>query len=184
MSSDGRNGTIMARAGNSNATKSGMYTRDPFVILNCNKCGAKGECPKFEEGARCWYELNEDTPDLTTAEGILKALRRKVEADTIRFNRSVRFHTAKGNTFVDRDTTTLSNGLTRDLQVLAELSVRFGVIKADPDSNPTPATIINVQQGANVLVATEETVEKCQALKRQLDMLTLEEKRLELEKQS
>lgn len=173
-SSDLRKGEIMSRPNNTNAVRSGAWVSNPLVVLECSRCAALDNCPKAMEEAdgRCWYERHGETPDLKTADGILTALRQKVELDQIRYQRSVRYQTARGVQAVDRDTTSLSNALTRDLQILAELSVRFGFMEATKNKllDDNRGVHITADQ-VNLLQITSEELAKCRELGDELSQL-------------
>jgi hypothetical protein len=173
---DERNGSIMSRPGNNNALKSGVWASNPLAILKCDKCVAKDICPRFQPGESCYFEKNTDLPDLETKEGIVECLRRKVEIEVIRYNRSIRYIAAQGRA-ADRDTTTLSNSLTKDIQILAEMSAKFGIIEVDQsneeENGKTPPQLHVHAQNA-LIIQTKDEIAQCQLLKAQLESLTQE----------
>ena len=83
------------RNGNDNRLRSG-HTVAEVTALPCNKCAAKEICPKYQQDAKCWYELNDERPDLTTGEGILSMIRTISHLDFTRYQRALRYDAARG----------------------------------------------------------------------------------------
>jgi len=164
---------------NLNSVKSGVHSKTLF--FPCSKCAAKDVCPKFnvDEEGLCWYEKNDVRPDLKTAQGILEVLEEKANFDYIRYQRGLRFRASIGDGTVDTDLTSLSNSLTRSLQVLADLGVRFGVIETEKIEEESKGHI-TVDQ-VNILNISRQEIEECQTLTRDLELLRKQQ--VELSKQ-
>jgi hypothetical protein len=168
---DGRRGDAMRREGNANALKTGIFSKNPLIVMKCDRCPVADVCPEHKEGASCYYEIN-GKPDLETAEGILEVLREKVEIDHVRYQRAIRAQSAFGTTQLDRDTNALSTALTRDLQVLAQMSTIFGVIKPSGEDPSRP--VVNHShthikaENVNLLAITKEELRDVAALELQL----------------
>lgn len=140
--------------------------------LRCNGCVVKANCEKFTEGAVCWYDTHE-APDLGTASGIIQAIKDKVESEYFRYRHTIIQMATSGCFTPDKEVTTLSAALSKDLATLAELSVRFGLIKekVPHDKLPQqPIQHINAEQ-VNILQITKDELEECQILKAQLEDL-------------
>jgi hypothetical protein len=168
---DGRQGDVMRRVGNSNAIKTGVFVKNPLIAMQCDKCPVKDVCEKFETGAKCYYELH-GKPDLETANGLLDVLREKTEIDYVRYQRAIRAQTALGSSQLDRDVTTLSTSLTRDLQVLAEMSVKFGVIDPAREDLKEEHHHTHIHaENVNLLQITSEELQQAKKLEAELSKL-------------
>jgi len=154
---------------NLNSVKSGVHSK--ALLFPCSKCAAKEICPKFDvtDDGLCWYEKYDVRPDLKTAEGILAVLEEKANFDYLRYQRGLRYRAALGDATVDTDLTTLSNSVTRSLQVLAELGVKFGHIETQREIEDDKAHI-SVDQ-INILNVSRQELEECQSLTRDLERL-------------
>ncbi len=139
------------------------------LVIKCRGCPVKKSCPYYEAGSLCKFE--EEKPDLKTAEGILEALRSKIQTDYSRFQRAERLAIAVGSHAINRNMTPLSNALSRDLQILAELSIRFGDINERVEKrNEHQGTIIKAEQ-VNILQVSREGIDECQRLQQELKQL-------------
>jgi hypothetical protein len=123
----------------------------------------------------CWYEKN-DMPDLSEKEGILKALRGVVEGDILRHTRALRRDSVRGNHLPDKDSTTLSSTIARNLEVLTRISIQLGVFETVPTELPSQITgdtvnIINVSKSSTLAEEVREDIETIKALRAELESL-------------
>ena len=149
-------------------------SRIPF--MTCGMCPAASVCPKVAgEKDECWYMLNDEVPEPTTAEHIIRMGTKKLKADHDLYHQRMTVKKVLGDTSWDLEDHRLSQVYTQDIAMVGKVLDTFKPKDSQNKSAlPPGVTSIKIREIETVgveLVELQKELAKLEVQKKEIEFV-------------